>query len=122
MDEIGATDRHEVGCRLNNPAENSRQPFRRRERAMQQFRSMKTLQKFSSFHAQIHNLFNLQRHLVTRQVLQTETHGRIGGVAHASRVDRRLRYGVSRHAQPGRRYLDSTRVASSGSCDSATPP
>ena len=33
--EIGNADRHEVGRRLNNWAENSHQPFRRRERAMQ---------------------------------------------------------------------------------------
>ena len=68
MKEIGAADRHEVGERLNNRAENSHQPFRRRERAMQRFRSMKTLQKFSSVHAQVHNQFNQERHLVTRQV------------------------------------------------------
>jgi putative transposase len=55
MNLIGAADRHEVGGRLNNRAENSRQPFRRRERAMQRFRSLKTLQKFSSVHAQVHN-------------------------------------------------------------------
>jgi hypothetical protein len=42
--------------------------FRRRERAMQRFRSLKTLQKFSSVHAQVHNQFNQERHLVTRQV------------------------------------------------------
>jgi putative transposase len=68
MKEIGATDRQEVGGRLNNRAENSYQPFRRRERAMQRFRSMKTLQKFSSVHAQVHNHFNQERHLVTWQV------------------------------------------------------
>ena len=38
MDEIGAADRHAVGRRLNNRAENSHQPFRRRERAMQRDR------------------------------------------------------------------------------------
>jgi putative transposase len=38
MDEIGAADRHEVGPRLNNRAENSHPPFRRRELAMQRFR------------------------------------------------------------------------------------
>jgi putative transposase len=54
MDEIGvAADRHEVGGRRNNRAENSHQPFRRRERAMLRFRSMKTLQKFGSIHAQV---------------------------------------------------------------------
>ena len=68
MKEVGAADRHEVGGRLNNRAENSHQPFRRRERAMQRFRSLKTLQKFSSVHAQFHNQFNQERHLVTRQI------------------------------------------------------
>jgi putative transposase len=69
MNEIGvAADRHEVGGRLNNRAENSHQPFRRRERATQRFPSPKTPQKFSSVHAQVHNQFNQERHLVTRQV------------------------------------------------------
>ena len=69
MNEIGVSaERHAVGGRLNNRAENSHQPFRRRERAMQRFRSLKTLQKFSSVHAQVHNQFNQERHLVTRQV------------------------------------------------------
>ena len=68
MKEIGAADRHEVGGRLNNRAENSHQPFRRRERATQRFRSMKTLQKFSSVHAEVYNHFKQERHLVTRQV------------------------------------------------------
>src|SRR5450631_3258670 len=67
MREVGNADRQEVGRGLNNHAENSHQPFRRRERAMQRFRSMKTLQKFSSVHAQVHNHFNQERHLVTRQ-------------------------------------------------------
>ena len=49
MKEIGNAYLQEVGRRLNNRAENSHQPFRRRERAMQRFRSMKTLQKFASF-------------------------------------------------------------------------
>ena len=68
MKEVGNADRQEVGSRLNNRAENSHQPFRRRERAMQRFRSMKTLQKFSSVHAQVHNHFNQERHLVTRSI------------------------------------------------------
>jgi len=41
-------------------------PFRRRERAMVRFRQMKTLQKFASVHANVHNHFDLQRHLVDR--------------------------------------------------------
>src|SRR5580704_3076373 len=68
MKEIGNADRHEVGRRLNNRAENSHQPVRRRERAMRRFRSAKTLQKFSSVHAHVHNHFNQERHLVTREI------------------------------------------------------
>jgi transposase-like protein len=68
MNEIGVADRDEVGPRLNNRAESSHRPFRRRERATQRLRSMRTLQKFGSVHAQVHNHFNQERHLVTRQV------------------------------------------------------
>jgi putative transposase len=35
---------------------------------MQRFRSTRTLQKFSSVHAQVHNHFNQERHLVTQQI------------------------------------------------------
>src|SRR5580658_3546428 len=75
MKEIGNADRQEVGRGLNNCAGNSHQPFRRRERAMQRSRSMKTLQKFSSVHAQVHNHFNQERHLVTRQVYKQRRAG-----------------------------------------------
>jgi putative transposase len=47
---------------FNNRAENSHQPFRRREGAMSKFRDVKTLQKFAPIHASIHNHFNLERH------------------------------------------------------------
>jgi putative transposase len=75
MKEIGNVARQEVGRRLNNRAENSHQPFRRRERAMQRFRSAKTLQIFSSVHAEVHNHFNQERHLVTRQVYKQRRAG-----------------------------------------------
>jgi putative transposase len=65
MKVIGNSDRQEVDRGLNNRAENSHQ-FRRRERAMQRFRSLRTLQKFSSVHAQVHNHFNQERHLANR--------------------------------------------------------
>src|ERR1700735_1878306 len=52
---IGNADRQVTGRHLNNRAENPHQPFRRRERAMLRFRRMKTLQKFVSVHAQVHN-------------------------------------------------------------------
>src|ERR1700709_1329326 len=42
MNEIGNADKQEVGRWVNNRAENSHQPLRRRERAMLTFRRMKT--------------------------------------------------------------------------------
>jgi putative transposase len=66
MKELTIEDRQEVGRWANNRAENSHQPFRRRERAMLRFRRMKTLQQFASVHATFHNHFNQERHLVSR--------------------------------------------------------
>ena len=67
LNEIGAAEDEEVGRWLNNRAENSHQPFRRRERAMLRFRRMKTLQKFASVHGTFHNHFNQERHLTDRE-------------------------------------------------------
>ena len=67
MKELGNSDKQKIGRWANNRVENSHLPFRRRERAMLRFRRMKTLQKFASVHANIHNHFNLERHLVDRQ-------------------------------------------------------
>lgn len=66
LKEIGAVDRQETGRWMNNRAENSHLPFRRRERAMQRFRRMRTLQKSASVHASVHNHFNSERHLHAR--------------------------------------------------------
>jgi putative transposase len=55
MDAIGNAADQICGRWLNNRAENSHQPFRRREGAMAKFRDIKTLQKFASVHASIHN-------------------------------------------------------------------
>jgi putative transposase len=63
---LGIAGRQDTTRWLNNRAENSHQPFRRRERSMQLFRSDTTLQKFVSAHAAIHNHFNLDRHLIRR--------------------------------------------------------
>jgi putative transposase len=70
MREIGNEARQETGRWLNNRAENSHQPFRRRERAMLKFRSSKSLQKFASIHASVHNNFNQERHLVSRKIFK----------------------------------------------------
>jgi putative transposase len=67
MRELGNLDRREMGRWKYNRAENSHLPFRRRERAMLRFRRMKTLPKFASVHASVHNHFNHERQLVGRQ-------------------------------------------------------
>ena len=71
MSELGCEAKQEIGRWANNRVENSHLPFRRRERAMLRFRQMKTLQKFASVHANVHNLFNSERHLVDRQTYKT---------------------------------------------------
>lgn len=47
---------------LNNRAENSHQPVRRRERIMKRFKSQRQLQRFVSIHDPIANLFHIPRH------------------------------------------------------------
>ena len=66
MKVVGNADRQETGRWLNNRAENSHLPFRRRERAMLRFRRTRTSQKLVSVHASVHNHFNQERHLYTR--------------------------------------------------------
>ena len=46
------------------------QPVRRREHKMQLFKSARSVQRFLSMHAAVHNTFNLQRHLVSRATLR----------------------------------------------------
>ena len=70
MKGLGNPGRQECRRWLNNRAENSHQPFRRREGAMARFRDIKTLQKFAAVHASIHNHFNHQRHLTRRDVFK----------------------------------------------------
>ncbi len=66
MIELGNADKQHIGRWANNRVENRHLPFRRRERTMLRFRQMKTLQKFASVHASVHNHFNSERHLVDR--------------------------------------------------------
>ena len=67
MKIIGNAHKQETDRWLNNRGENSHQPFRRRERAMLRFRQMKSLQKFVAVHSSVHNHFNLERHLYSRE-------------------------------------------------------
>lgn len=66
LNEIGNAERQQTGRHLNNRAETSHLPFRRRERAMSRFRQMANLQKFASTHASIFNHFNHERSLTKR--------------------------------------------------------
>jgi len=66
MKVIGNEGKQDAGRWLNNRAENSHLPFRRRERAMLRFRRMRSLQKFVAVHSSIHNHFNLERHINDR--------------------------------------------------------
>jgi putative transposase len=62
--------RHEQGLRKSNQAENSHQPVRRREYKMQRFKSPASAQRILSVHAAVHNIFNVQRHLTSRNTLR----------------------------------------------------
>jgi len=68
---LGLSCHHEQGLRQNNRAENSHQVVRRRERKMQRFKSPASAQRFLSMHAAVHNVFDLQRHLISRSTLRT---------------------------------------------------
>jgi len=81
LPDIGAGEQQETGCWRNNRAENSHLPFRRRERAMNWFRMMETLQKFSAVHARVHNLFSEERKLVSRDMYKERRLRRAGRVA-----------------------------------------
>ena len=67
LKDLGRGDDREMDRWLNNRAENSHLPFRRRERAMSQFRRMRTLLKFASTHASVHNHFPTEHHIQRRK-------------------------------------------------------
>jgi len=83
MKVVGDANKQETGRWLNNRAENShplpdsgllanheKGPFRRRERAMQRFRRMRSLQKFAAVHSSICNYFNQERAFYSRDNLK----------------------------------------------------
>ncbi len=70
MKVIGVVESQVCGRWLNNQAENSRQPFRRRQGSMARFRDVRTLQKFAAVRASIHNHFNHDRHLNRRDIFK----------------------------------------------------
>lgn len=68
--ELACGDLQTCGRWLNNRAENSHLPFRRRERAMQRFRRMRSLQKFAAVHSSVFNHFNHERSLSRRDIFK----------------------------------------------------
>jgi putative transposase len=68
LNDVGAADRLVTGRWEDNRIENSHQPFRRGERTMQRFRRMRSLQTFASVHSSVHNLFNKERTLSSRDI------------------------------------------------------
>jgi putative transposase len=68
--ELGLTAHHEQGLRKNNRAEVSHQSVRRRERQWLGFKSPGGTQRFVSIHSAVYNLFNVQRHLISRRTLR----------------------------------------------------
>jgi putative transposase len=81
---------HRRHKRLNNRAENSHQPTRRRERQMKRFKSAGQAQRFLSAHDQINNLFPLYREHVSATDHRAawtrafELWGEVSGVAAAA--------------------------------------
>ena len=63
--EVMPSVEHRKHKGLNNRAENSHQPTRRRERQMKRFKSAGQAQRFLSAHDGIDNLFHLRRHQVS---------------------------------------------------------
>jgi putative transposase len=62
---------HRQSRYLNNRAENSHRPTRRRERQMQRFKSSDQAQTFLSAHAFIHGHFHPRRHLMAAVAYRT---------------------------------------------------
>jgi len=68
--ELGAFKKQKTGRWLNNWIENSHLPFRRRERAIQRFRRIRSLQKLSAVHSSVYNHFNQKRSLTSRNTFK----------------------------------------------------
>jgi len=68
--DVGAAERQETGRWLNDRAENSHLPLRRRERAMLRFHRMRSLRKFAAVHASVQNYSNQERSLSSRTIFK----------------------------------------------------
>jgi putative transposase len=70
--ELGGLDLQATGRWLNNRAENSHLPLRRRERAMHRFRRMRSLQTFAAVHSFVHNHFDQESSLSGRKISELQ--------------------------------------------------
>ena len=70
--EVPPGVRHRTSRYLNNRAENSHRPTRRRERAMQRFKSAGQAQRFLSAHTMIYGHFRPRRHLMAADQYRLE--------------------------------------------------
>jgi putative transposase len=68
LKDMGSEHKQVTGRWESNRVENSHQPFRRRERAMQRSRCMRSLYKFAAVHYSVRNHFNSDRSLSSRDV------------------------------------------------------
>jgi len=69
--ELGCKDRYRLDqLRESNQAENSHLAIWRRERKQRKFKAQGSSQKFLASHANVYNLFNVQRHLIHRPILR----------------------------------------------------
>jgi putative transposase len=81
---------HRQSRDLNNRAEVSHQPTRRRERRMRRSKSARQAQRFLARHGQLHDLFPLRRHRLTAAEHRVgrdrafQTWGDVAGVARAA--------------------------------------
>ncbi len=77
MKEIGNADRHEVGRRLNNRAEKFASAVATTRARHAAVSTHEDAAKFTPVHAEVHNHFNQERHLVTRQVYKQRRAGEL---------------------------------------------
>ena len=92
MKESGNEAHQATGRWLNNRAETSHQPFRRRERAMAKFRSAKSLQNFAAVHASMQQSFQSGPSPQPPRHLQTEPFRRPGRVASTRGLNASVRH------------------------------